>query len=127
MKDAIAWFEIPVTDFARAQKFYAALTNTEIPAMKIPMPGGEADFGMLPYDREKDGVGGATVKMDRFEPSANGPLIYLSGGEDLAAQLANVEPAGGKIIVPKTDIGENGFMAQFIDTEGNRIALHSFN
>ncbi len=127
MKDAIAWFEIPVKDFTRAQKFYSALLNEEMPTMKIPMPGGDADYGMFPKDNPEEGVGGAIVKMEGFEPSANGSLIFLPGGKDLNEALARVEPAGGKIIFPKTDIGENGFMAHFFDTEGNRIALHSFN
>lgn len=127
MKDAIAWFEIPVTDFARAQKFYTAVTNEEITEMKILMPMGEVQYGMFQKDNEGEGVGGGIVKMEGFNPSSNGPLVYLPGGEDLSSALARVEPAGGKIIMPKTDIGENGFMAQFFDTEGNRIALHSFN
>ncbi len=121
MKDAIAWFEIPVTDFARAQKFYAAVTGREVKSM--PMPG--IEYGVLEYDHPGGGVGGGIVKMEGFEPSASGPLLYLPGGEDLTEALARVEPAGGKVILPKTDIGENGFMAHFMDTEGNRIALHS--
>ena len=126
MTNSIAWFEIPVTDFARAQNFYSAVMNEEMPTMKIPMPGGDADYGMFKKDNPEEGVGGAIVKMEGFEPSANGSLIFLPGGEDLNEALARVEPAGGKIIFPKTDIGENGFMAHFFDTEGNRIALHSF-
>jgi predicted enzyme related to lactoylglutathione lyase len=121
MKDAIAWFEIPVTDFARAQKFYAAVTGREVKLM--PMPG--VEYGVFEYDHPGGGVGGGIVKMEGFEPSANGPLVYLPGGEDLTDALGRVEPAGGKIILPKTAIGENGFMAHFMDTEGNRIALHS--
>lgn len=127
MTNAIAWFEIPVTDFARAHKFYSALLNEEMPTMKIPMPGGMAYYGMFKKDIPEEGVGGAIVKMEGFEPSANGSLIFLPGGEDLTEALNRVEPAGGKIIFPKTDIGENGFMAHFFDTEGNRIALHSFS
>ena len=60
-----------------------------------------------------------------YEPSSSGALIYLNGGEDLSIPLSRVEAAGGKIIRPKTAIGANGFMAQFTDTEGNRIAFHS--
>ena len=51
--------------------------------------------------------------------------VYLNGGDDLNIPLGRVEAAGGKIIMPKTDIQENGFIAQFIDTEGNRVAFHS--
>ena len=59
------------------------------------------------------------------EPQTKGTVVYLNGGEDLAVPWVKVGPAGGKIIMPKTSIGPNGFMAQFIDTEGNRVALHS--
>jgi uncharacterized protein len=54
-----------------------------------------------------------------------GALIYLNGGDDLSIPFAKIEDAGGKILRPKTSLGGNGYMAQFIDTEGNRIALHS--
>ena len=61
------------------------------------------------------------------KPSAEGALVYLNGGEDLAVPLSRVEQAGGKVLMPKTSIGENGFMAIFTDTEGNRVAFHSMN
>ena len=67
------------------------------------------------------------MKYEGSNPSTSGVTIYLNGGEDLSAPLARAEKAGANIIIPKTNIGENGFMAQFIDTEGNRIALHSMN
>ena len=59
-------------------------------------------------------------------PSKNGPIIYLNGGDDLATPLSRVEGAGGKITIPKTSI-ETMFMAEFIDTEGNRMRFHSMN
>jgi predicted enzyme related to lactoylglutathione lyase len=57
----------------------------------------------------------------------DGSTVYLNGGEDLSHSLAKVEPAGGKIMMPKTSLGENGFMALFIDSEGNKVAFHSMN
>lgn len=123
MKDAINWFEIPVKDFQRAKTFYETLIGSTIEEMPFP----EGKYGVLPYDREKQGVGGGIVQMKDFNPSAEGVTIYLPGGDDLTASLAKVEPAGGKVIMPKTSIGENGFFALFLDTEGNRLALHSMN
>lgn len=123
MKDAIAWFEIPVKDFERAQKFYATVTGREVKAM--PMPG--VKYGVFQYDNENKGVGGGIVQMEGFNPSAEGALIYLPGGDDLSEPLSRVEAAGGSIVIPKTNIGENGFMAHIMDTEGNKIALHSEN
>ena len=68
---------------------------------------------------------GAIVQMKEMKPSADGSTVYLNGGEDLNIALNRVVDAGGQVIMPKMEIGENGFIAQFIDTEGNRVALHS--
>lgn len=121
MTNAINWFEIPVTDFTRAKKFYETILNAEITEM--PFPNGK--YGMLPADMMNGGVGGGLAQGEGFEPSDKGTVVYLNGGEDLNISLGKVEEAGGKIVMPKTSIGENGFMAHFIDTEGNRVALHS--
>ncbi len=121
MLNAINWFEIPVTDFARAKKFYETLFNA--PVQEMPHPAFK--YGMLPADMQNGGVGGGIVQGEGFEPSTKGVLIYLNGGDDLDIPLSKVEAAGGKILMPKTSIGPNGFMAHFTDTEGNKIALHS--
>ena len=121
MTNSINWFEIPVTDFARAKKFYGTLYNTEIQEMPHPT----FKYAMLPADMQNGGVGGGLVQGEGFEPSTKGVLIYLNGGDDLNTPLSKVENAGGKILLPKTAIGPNGFMAHILDTEGNKIALHS--
>lgn len=121
MTNAINWFEIPVTDFTRAKKFYETILGAEI--IEMPFPGGK--YGMLPADMQNGGVGGGLAQGEGFEPSEKGTVVYLNGGEDLSLSLNKVEQSGGKILMPKTSIGENGFMAHFIDTEGNRVALHS--
>jgi predicted enzyme related to lactoylglutathione lyase len=120
MTNAINWFEIPVTDFDKAKKFYETLFGAEI--MEMPFPNGR--YGMLPSDMQ-NGVGGGLAQGEGFEPSDKGTIAYLNGGDDLDIPLSRIEQAGGKIIMPKTSIGQNGFMAHFIDTEGNRVALHS--
>ncbi len=120
MKNAINWFEIPVKNFERAKTFYEALYGAEIQVMPHPA----FKYGILPGDME-NGITGGLVEGEGFEPSDKGVLIYLNGGEDLSLPLGRVEKAGGKIVLPKTAIGPNGFMAHFIDTEGNRVALHS--
>ena len=123
MKNAISWFEIPVTDFDRAKKFYSEVTGITI----TDYPQDKMKYGVFTYDREQKGVGGAICEMDGFKPSADGVTIFLPGGDDLSVPLSKVEAAGGKVIMPKTSIGENGFFAQFIDTEGNKLAFHSMN
>lgn len=120
MKNSINWFEIPVKDFERAKKFYSTLFDAEI--MVMPHPAYK--YGILPGDMQ-NGVTGGIVQGEGFEPSMNGTLIYLNGGDDLSIPLSKVEAAGGKILLPKTSIGGNGFMAHFTDTEGNKVAFHS--
>ncbi len=120
MKNSLNWFEIPVTDFERAKKFYETLFDAEI--IEMPFPDGR--YGMFPCDME-NGVGGAIAQGEGFTPSGNGTVVYLNGGEDLSIPLSRIEKAGASILLPKTSIGGNGFMAHFIDTEGNRVALHS--
>ena len=65
--------------------------------------------------------------MEGCNPSMNGATVYLNGGDDLNQVLSKVETAGGSVLMPKMEIGENGFIAQFVDSEGNRVALHSMN
>ena len=121
MKNAINWFEIPVNDFARAKKFYETILDVEVQEMPHPT----FKYGILPADMMNGGIGGGIVQGEGFEPSEKGSLIYFNGGEDLSVSLSKVEAAGGKIVLPKTSIGQNGFMAHFIDSEGNKVALHS--
>jgi len=117
---ALNWFEIPVTNFPRAQAFYAAVLGQTIE----PMVMGPVTMGFLTSD--PNAVGGALVHSDEAIPSKLGTIVYLNGGDDLAPMLARVARAGGSIVVPKTDIGNDfGFFAHFIDTEGNKVGLHS--
>ena len=117
---AINWFEIPVTDFARAKAFYETVLGRPIETMTM----GPSTMGFLSMG--PDSVGGAIVLEEGATPSRSGTLVYLNGGDDLAVMLARVQPAGGKVAAPKTDIGSGfGFFAHFIDTEGNRVGLHS--
>ena len=123
-KNAISWFEIPATDLDRATKFYETIFGVAL----FPMDLENIKMRMFPLQDMMNDVGGALVDSGGFhKPSAtDGPLIYLNGNPDLQNVLDKVEAAGGKIMVPKTEISaEYGFMGVFIDTEGNRIGLHS--
>lgn len=124
MQHAISWFEIGTTDLGRATKFYETIFGVQLAPLDLP----NIKMRMFPLDDMMNGVGGALVDSGGFhKPSAtDGPLIYLNGNPDLQNVLDKVEAAGGKIMVPKTQISpEYGYMAVFLDTEGNRIALHS--
>jgi hypothetical protein len=121
---AISWFEIPATDLTRAQKFYETIFDMQMIPLDLP----NFKMRMFPLQDMQNGVGGALVDSGGFhKPSGTeGPLIYLNGNPDVQQVLNKVEAAGGKIMVPKTEISpEYGFMAVIIDTEGNRIALHN--
>ena len=120
MANLINWFEIPVTHIERASKFYAEVLGGELNQME--MMGTKMAF--LPMDGE--GVGGSLCQGDGYKPTSDGAKIYLNGGEDLNVRLAKVEKAGGKVVMPKTKINDEiGFMAFFVDTEGNNMAFHS--
>jgi predicted enzyme related to lactoylglutathione lyase len=120
MANALNWFEIPVTDFARAKIFYEKVLGIVIDTMEM----GPVTMGMLSTDQ--NAVGGAIVQGDGGSPSKTGTLVYLNSGDDLAPMLARAEAAGGSVVVPKTEIGNDfGFFAHFIDTEGTKVGLHS--
>lgn len=120
MANAINWFEIPAKNFERAKKFYEDVLGI---TMMTPFP--DMKYAMFPVDMQKGEVGGGLVEEKGYEPGEKGLLVYLNGGEDLSVPLARVEAAGGKIVAPKSSIGENGFVARFTDTEGNLVAFHS--
>ena len=121
MNNAINWFEIPAADFGRAKTFYETILGVKIEVS--PTSRKERKEGYFPAGG--GGVGGGLVEGEGYEPSQKGALVYLNAGEDLGKALGRVERAGGKILVPKTSLGPNGFIAIFIDTEGNKVAFHS--
>ena len=119
MSNALNWFEIPAADINRAVKFYKAILGAELTVMEM-QPG--FVMAMLPHE---GGVGGAIVQGEGYAPTESGTVVYLNGGEDLNTVLTKVPAAGGEVLMPKTDIGENGFAAYFRDSEGNKVGLHS--
>ena len=124
MDNAISWFEVPATNLERAQKFYESIFGISLIPMELP----NIKMRMFPIDDMMTGIGGAIVDSGGFhKPSAtDGPLLYLNANPDVQNVLDKVEAAGGSVLVPKTEISpEYGYMAVLIDTEGNRIGLHS--
>jgi predicted enzyme related to lactoylglutathione lyase len=119
MPNQIVWCDIPVKDLDRAIKFYGAVLAAKIEKQSF----GEMSMGVLPHAREN--VSGCLTTSDENKPSANGPLIYLNCEGRLDAAIVVVEKNGGKVLKPKHQIGPYGFCAVILDSEGNRIALHS--
>lgn len=121
MKNVAVWFELPVADMDRAQAFYSAVFGHPLRAETCPDTG----LHMAVFDAEGAEVKGALVKGEGFVPGDQGTLVYMNGGDDLAGPLGRAEAAGGVVVMPKTAIGPHGFIAQFRDSEGNRVGLHS--
>ncbi|MBC7868342.1 MAG: VOC family protein [Gloeobacteraceae cyanobacterium ES-bin-316] len=122
--NAVSWFEIGVTDLERATRFYEIILGESL----IPMDMENIRMRMFPITDMQNGVGGALVDSGGFHKASltDGPLIYLNGNPNLQVVLDKVTAAGGTIMVPKTAISpEYGFMGVFIDSEGNRMGLHS--
>ena len=117
----IHWFEIPAKDIERAVKFYKSVLDFEMPILDVTAQMGSM-LGMFPDNR------GALVQNSQFgyEPSKTGTLVYLALGDiDMNIPLDKVEPAGGKVLLPKTAMGDQGFSAWIEDCEGNKVGLHS--
>jgi len=121
MKDAINWFEIPASDFARAKDFYSTLYGAELSEWEM----NGLRIAFIPL-HSHEGVGGAIVHGEGYEPSDKGVMVYLNAGDDMAPMLDRARASGGRIITPKTLVDcEIGYMAVIRDSEGNRVALHS--
>jgi len=121
--NAVNWFEIPVSDSERAKKFYESIFDIKMTTME--MTGFEMVF--FPSSANMEGkVSGALVKGETHKPSVDGVIIYLNANPHIQVIIDRIEANGGTIIMPRTMINEQvGYMAFFIDTEGNRIALHA--
>ncbi len=120
--NSLNWFEIPALDIKRAKKFYQDIFRIKMDEME--MMGMHMAF--FPWKEGSGKANGGLCKSKMHKPSkTSGAVVYLNANPDLNTVLKRVEKAGGQVVMPKTDIGENGFMAFFIDSEGNRVGLHS--
>jgi predicted enzyme related to lactoylglutathione lyase len=120
--NALNWFEVCVTDMARAKKFYETVFGVTLEDWDLP----GMQMSIFPGVQGAGKVSGGLVKSESHIPSMDGCVIYLNADPDLSDALSRVESSGGSILMPKTLISEeNGYMAFFSDTEGNRMAMHS--
>jgi predicted enzyme related to lactoylglutathione lyase len=119
MNNAIHWFEIFVSDLERAKRFYETLLGVSLR---------REDYARVPsavFEADKNGVAGGIVQDPSRRPGPGGSLLYLNANGKLDACLERVAAAGGQMLMPKTDIGDPGFIAVVRDTEGNVVGLHS--
>ena len=121
MSNAVSWFEIYVEDLDRAAAFYTSVLGKELTDLPSPDEGAMKAFLM-----EENGAGssGALIKHPMGKPGPGGTMVYFTS-DDVAAEVGRIEAAGGKVMMPKTSIGEHGFIAMFEDTEGNHVGLCS--
>lgn len=118
----VSWFELPVTDMERAKKFYETVFDISIELMDF----GGFLMGWFPSAENKPGAAGTLVKHEMYEPSGRaGVLVYFSCN-DVSQEISRVTAAGGTVLQQKTQISPDyGYMALFVDSEGNRVAMHS--
>ena len=119
-QNSVVWFEIPAADFDRAVAFYEKVFATPLRREKF----GAADMAVFPC--EAKGATGCVMKGEGYEPARDGCVLYLASTVDLDQPLGRVNAAGGKVATPKTALPPGmGFFAHFVDSEGNRVGLHS--
>jgi predicted enzyme related to lactoylglutathione lyase len=116
----VRWFEIYVQDMARAKAFYEAVFGARLEKLNS----GDIDMWAFPMDRTRSGTGGALVRMPGVPSGGNSTLVYF-GSDDCAIEASRVVSAGGRVHRDKLSIGEYGFIALAVDTEGNMFGIHS--
>ena len=120
----VGWFELPVSNMERAVAFYEKVFQFQLHRQQME----GLDMAWFPVDHAGPGTSGSLIKNEEwYTPSQEGVLVYFSSRTgDLADELARVEEAGGKVLIEKRQISPDvGYMGVFLDTEGNRVALHS--
>jgi len=119
--NALNWFEIPALDLKRSTKFYETVFQIEMQIME--MDGTKMAF--FPMEPGSGKASGGVIEAEGSTPSTEGTTVYLNANPKMDNTIARVEEAGGKVLLPKTAIGGNGFMAYILDTEGNKVGVHS--
>ena len=115
----VNWFEIPAADIGRAKTFYEAVCGVELSVNEM----GPNKMAWFPMEMGKPGSAGTLAQGPGYTPSHDGSLVYIHVPK-IDEALARVEKAGGKALMPRTSIGQHGFIAHFEDSEGNRVAFH---
>lgn len=119
-RNPVGWFEIYVQDMDRARAFYQS--TFQVTLERLDSPG--VELWAFPMQHDKTGCAGALVKMEGKDSGGGGTLIYFSCA-DCAAEAARAAQNGGRVVKEKFSIGQYGFIALLLDTEGNMIGLHS--
>jgi predicted enzyme related to lactoylglutathione lyase len=119
--NSLNWFEIPALDIERSKKFYETIFEIQME----PYDTDDMKMVFFPWTLGSGKATGAIAQSSSHKPSMEGTLVYLNANPKMDGVLEKVEKAGGKVLVPKTSIGEHGNIAFIMDTEGNNIGFHS--
>ena len=119
--NSLNWFEIPAKNILRSKKFYESIFSIEMPVHEMF----NTKMAFFPMESNSGKVTGALAESKDHVPGKTGTMVYLNANPNMESVLEKVEKAGGNIVLSKTDIGENGFMAFIEDSEGNRVGIHS--
>jgi predicted enzyme related to lactoylglutathione lyase len=118
MRHHFTWVDIPVLDLDRASTFFSQILNLSV-KQEVPY------IPVSVFNHSEGMVSGCLFRKEGFLPSEHGPLIYLNVDGRLDQAIALVEKLGGRILEPKKSIPPYGYRAVILDSEGNRLALHS--
>ncbi|HZZ18529.1 MAG TPA: VOC family protein [Opitutaceae bacterium] len=119
MSNKLVWVDIPVTNLDRAIRFYSAVLGSQVE--KVEYPG----MAIGSFSHKQGDVAGSLYVADKYKPSADGPLVYLNAHGRIDDAVEAAVASGGSVVQAKESMGPFGFRAVILDTEGNRIALHS--
>lgn len=120
--NALNWFEIPATDIQRAINFYQHVFDIKMETMDMM----DSKMAFFPFEPGSGKLSGALIQGEHHKPSTEGTFVYLNANPSMDESLAKIEAAGGKILNPKTSLGDgHGFCAYMMDTEGNCVGIHS--
>ena len=118
--NSVGWFEIYVQDMDRARRFYEAVFSVSLERLESP----NIEMWAFPMQPDRPGTAGSLVKMEGFPSGGNSTIVYFTCA-DCATEASRAAASGGKIFKSKFTIGQDGFIALVVDTEGNMIGLHS--
>jgi predicted enzyme related to lactoylglutathione lyase len=119
--NSLNWFEIPAVDVARSKKFYEKVFGITMEDNVM----GDNIMAFFPWKPGSGKATGALVQSPNHKPSMEGTIVYLNANPTMDSVISKIETAGGKVLMPKTSIGEHGHIAFIMDTEGNIVGLHS--
>ena len=120
MNNPVGWFEINVQDMRRAKAFYEGVFGIQLTKLE----GTEFEMWAFPMRQDGTGASGSLVRIPGYPSGANSVLVYFSCA-DCAVEAEKAAKLGGQIETAKKSVGQYGFIALVIDTEGNVIGLHS--